>query len=73
MTFRMALKFIRRNAPETERTFRAICRNRYCHPVRDWAICDISKDEKLSFESAKRRYNRHLKRLHEVFGVPVTG
>ncbi len=26
MTFRMALKFIRRNAPETEQTFRAICR-----------------------------------------------
>ena len=38
MTFRMALKFIRRNAPETEQTFRAICRNRYCRPVRDWAI-----------------------------------
>ena len=33
MTFRMALKFIRRNAPETEQTFRAICRNRYCRPV----------------------------------------
>ena len=32
MTFRMALKFIRRNAPETEQTFRAICRNRYCRP-----------------------------------------
>ena len=41
MTFRMALKFIRRNAPETEQTFRAICRNRYCRPVRDWAIFDL--------------------------------
>ena len=73
MTFRMALKHIRRVAPEAESTFRHICRNRSCHPVRDWAIYDLSKDEKLSFESAKRRYNRHLKRLHEVFGVPVTG
>ena len=73
MTFRMALKHIRRVAPEAENTFRHICRNRFCRPVRDWAIYDLSKDEKLSFESAKRRYNRHLKRLHEVFGVPVTG
>ena len=73
MTFRMALKFIRRNAPETESTFRAICRNRYCHPVRDWAIHDLARAEKLSYESAKRRYNRHLTRLHEVFRVPVSG
>ena len=73
MTFRMALKFIRRNAPETEDTFRIICRNRYCHPVRKWAIYDLAKREKLSFESAKRRYNRHLRRLYEVFGVPVAG
>ena len=73
MTFRMALKHIRNTAPEVENTFRHICRNRFCHPVRDWAIYDLSKDEKLSFESAKRRYNRHLKRIHEVFGVPVTG
>ena len=73
MTFRMALKFIRRNAPETEKTFRIICRNRYCHPVRDWAIYDLAKHEKLSFESAKRRYYRHLKRLHEVFGVSQVG
>ena len=73
MTFRMALKHIRRNAPETEETFRIICRNRYCHPVREWAICDISKHEKISFESSERRYYRHFVRLHEVFGVPVTG
>ena len=73
MTFRMALKHIRRNAPETEVTFRIICRNRHCHPVRDWAIFDLSEDENLSIESAKRRYNRHLKRLHEIFGVPVAG
>ncbi len=73
MTFRMALKFIRRNAPETEKTFRIICRNRFCYPVRDWAIFDLARAEKLSFESAKRRYNRHLKRLYEVFGVPVAG
>ena len=73
MTFRMALKFIRRNAPETEKTFRIICRNRYCHPVRDWAIYDLAKHEKLSFESAERRYYRHLARLHEVFGVSQVG
>ena len=73
MTFRMALKHIRREAPETEETFRIICRNRRCHPVREWAIYDLAKHEKLSRESAKRRYNRHLARLHEVFGVPQVG
>ena len=66
MTFRMALKFIRRNAPETEQTFRAICRNRYCRPVRDWAIFDLARSKKLP-------YNRHLARLHEIFRVPVGG
>ena len=73
MTFRMALKHIRRYAPETEQTFRAICRNRYCHPVRDWAICDLARSKKLPYESVKRRYNRHLARLHEIFRVPVGG
>ena len=73
MTFRMALKFIRRHAPEVENTFRAICRNRHCHPVRHWSIYDISKREKISFESAERRYYRHLRRLHEVFGVSQVG
>ena len=73
MTIRMALKHIRRNAPETEKTFQAIRQNRYCHPVRDWAIYDIQKAENLSRESAKRLYNRHLARLHEVFGVPPIG
>ena len=73
MTFRMALKFIRRNAPETEQTFRAICRNRYCRPVRDWAIFDLARSKKLPYESVKRRYNRHLARLHEIFRVPLAG
>ena len=73
MTIRMALKHIRRNAPEVEDTFQAIRRNRYCHPVRDWAIYDIAKAENLSWESAERRYYRHLKRLHEVFGVSQVG
>ncbi len=73
MTFRMALKHIRRTAPETEETFRIICRNRRCNPVRDWSIYDLAKHENLSRESAKRRYNRHLARLHEVFGVPPAG
>ena len=73
MTIRMALKTIRERAPETEKTFQAIRRNRYCHPVRDWAIYDIAKAENLSRESAKRLYNRHLARLHEVFGVPMVG
>ena len=70
MTIRMALKHIHRNAPETENTFQAIRQNRYCHPVRDWAIYDIAKAENLSRESAKRLYNRHLARLREIFGVP---
>ena len=73
MTIRMALKHIRRHAPEAENTFRIICRNRYCHPVRDWAIYDIQKAENLSRESAKRLCNRHLARLHDVFGVPPIG
>jgi len=73
MTFRMALKHIRRCASETENTFRTICRNRHCNPVRDWSIYDLQKHENLSFESAKRRYNRHLARLHEIFGVPAIG
>jgi len=63
----------RMTAPETENTFQTIRRNRYCHPVRDWAIYDIQKAENLSWESAKRLYNRHLARLHEIFGVPVAG
>ena len=73
MTIRMALKTIRERAPETEKTFQAIRRNRYCHPVRDWAIYDLAKHEKLSRESAERRYYRHLARLHEVFGVSRAG
>ena len=67
MTFRMAITHIREKAPETEETFRIICRNRYSHPVRDWAIYDMAKERGLSHESAKRRYNRHLKRLREIF------
>ena len=73
MTIRMALKHIRELAPETEKTFQTIRQNRYCHPVRDWAIYDIQKAENLSRESAKRLYNRHLARLHEIFGVPPIG
>ena len=73
MTIRMALKHIRELAPETEKTFQPIRQNRYCHPVRDWAIYDIQKAENLSRESAERRYYRHLARLHEVFGVSQVG
>lgn len=73
MTVRMALKHIRKNAPETEKTFQAIRQNRYCHPVREWAIYDIQKAENLSFECAERRYYRHLRRLHEIFGVSQVG
>ena len=67
MTIRMALKIIRENAPEVENTFQTIRRNRHCHPVRDWSIYDIAEAENLSFESAKRKYNRHLARLQEIF------
>ena len=73
MTIRMALKHIRELAPETEKAFQTIRQKRYCHPVRDWAIYDIQKAENLSRESAKRLYNRHLARLHEIFGVPPIG
>ena len=73
MTIRMALKIIREQAPETENTFMTIRRNRYCNGVRYWSIYDIQKAENLSHESAKRRYNRHLTRLQEIFGVPLAG
>ena len=73
MTIRMALKHIRKLAPETEKTFQAIRQNRYCHPVRDWAIYDIQKAENLSWESAERRYYRHLARIHAIFGVSQVG
>ena len=73
MTYRKALKHIRKYAPEVEETFKTICRNRYCNPVRKWSIYDIAKREKLSTETAKRRYNRHLKRLYEIFGVSQVG
>ena len=73
MTFRMALKHIRWHAPETENTFRTICRNRLCNPVRQWSIHDLAKHEKLSLESAERRYYRHLARLHRIFGVSQVG
>ena len=73
MTYRKALKHIREHAPEVEETFKTICRNRYCNPVRKWSIYDIAKREKILVESAKRRYNRHLKRLYEIFGVSQVG
>ena len=73
MTFDQAIRHIRENAPETEDTFRIICRNRGCRPVRHWAIYDISEERKIPFESAERRYYRHLKRLHEIFGVSQVG
>ena len=73
MTIRMALKHIRELAPETEKTFQTIRQNRYCHPVRHWSIYDLAKHENLSWESAERRYYRHLARLHEIFGVSQVG
>lgn len=73
MTFGEAIKHICENAPETEDTFRTICLNRGCRPVRHWSIYDISEKRKIPFESAERRYYRHLKRLHEIFGVSQVG
>ena len=67
MTMNQAIRRIRRYAPETEATFRAICRNRYCRPVRKWAIYDLSKLHNTLIESTRQRYMRHLKRLFEVF------
>lgn len=67
MTMDEAIAIIREQAPETEKTFLAICENRECHPVRDWAIYDIAKAEGISICAAKHRYNRHLKRLQEIF------
>ena len=73
MPFRAAIIHIRRNAPEVEATFRAICRNRYCHPVRDWAIYDLAEAGGQSLDCVRRRYYRHLARLHEIFGVSPSG
>ena len=67
MTMNQAIRRIRRYAPETEATFRAICRNRYCRPVRKWAIYDLSKLWKIPYEQARRRYLRHFKRLETLF------
>ena len=47
MTMNQAIRRIRKHAPETEATFRAICRNRYSRPVRKWAIYDLSKLHKI--------------------------
>lgn len=46
MTYRKALKHIRKHAPEVEETFKTICRNRHCNPVRKWSIYDIAKRKK---------------------------
>ncbi len=73
MTVSMALKTIREKAPWTEKTFLTICRNRHCNGVRYWSIFDIAKAENLSWESAERRYYRHLARLQEIFGVSQVG
>ena len=67
MTMNQAIRSIRKHAPETEATFRAICRNRYSRPVRKWAIYDLSKLHKITIHNAKRRYMRHLERLFSVF------
>ena len=73
MTIRMALKIIRERAPETEKTFLTIRRNRYCNGVRYWSIYDIQKAEKLSLKSARQRYDRHFMRLQEIFGEASRG
>ena len=67
MTMDEALAIIREKAPETEKTFMAICENRYCHPVRDWAIYDIAKANGILQDSARRRYVRHLNKLLQIF------
>ena len=67
MTMNQAIRRIRRHAPETEATFRAICRNRHSRPVRKWAIYDLSKLHNTPIESTRQQYMRHLERLFEVF------
>ena len=67
MTMNQAIRRIRRHAPETEATFRAICRNRYSRPVRKWAIYDLSKLRKTSIASTERLYYMHFKRLETLF------
>ena len=36
---------------EVEETFKTICRNRYCNPVRKWSIHDIAKRKKSHFKA----------------------
>jgi len=67
MTMDEAIAIIREQAPETEKTFLAICENRECHSVREWAIYDIAKAEGTSTEVVRRRYLRHLERLEQIF------
>jgi len=76
MTYRMALKTIRRatrGGDGLEDTFRIICQNRDCHPIRDWAIYDLARAKKLDQNTAVNRYNRHLKRLQEIFRAQPAG
>ena len=67
MTKEEAIAIIREKAPETEKTFLAICENRECHPVRDWAIYDIAKADGTSTEVVRRRYLRHFEKLDQIF------
>jgi len=76
MTYRKALKIIRANTREgdwLEETFKTICRNRYCHPVKEWAIYDISKAKNQDENVVRNMYNRHLKRLEEIFRAQLEG
>ena len=80
MTTEEALKFIfdhsgpkekkatgRPKRTSLQRTFLTILENRYCHPVRYWSIYDLAKADNLPFDSAERKYYRHLARLQDIF------
>ena len=70
MTYLAAIHFIRRHSRKGDglvETFKVVCKNRRSTPVRQWAIYDLANKYGLSQASAARLYDRHLKRLEELF------
>ena len=71
MTYLQAIiHFIRRHSRKGDglvETFKVVCENRRSAPVRQWAIYDLANKYGLSQASAARLYDRHLKRLEELF------
>ena len=62
-----AITIVKAFAPETESTFKMLTANRYCNGTRYWTIVDIQNERNCGFSTAKRTYNRHLKKIQNIF------